>query len=89
MLFNSFEFVLLFLPYHPILHSHITKNPLTQMSQAVEIYLKEFSVKNNTKIVGTLNPQSLNLDKAYFCDEFHLNERGVVEFVKTQPDFFN
>ena len=86
---KGIEVSLVFPPYHPLMYSHIVSNPLTQMSLEVETYLKDFSVKNNIKIVGTLNPASLNLVNANFYDEIHLNENGVDVFVKTQPDFFN
>lgn len=67
--------VILFLPpYHPTVYNYINNNPEYKMIEKVELYLKEFACKNNIKIIGSYNPNELNLNCDSFYDGMHPKE---------------
>jgi hypothetical protein len=70
--------VVLFLPpYHPTVYNYINNNKEYKMIKNVEIYLNEFADKSNVKILGSYNPENLNLDSNSFYDGMHPKEEVI------------
>jgi len=72
--------VILFLPpYNPIVYNYINNNPEYEMVEKVELYLKEFAYKNDIKIIGSYNPNKLNLNGDDFFDGMHPKGETIIK----------
>ncbi|MFX4282772.1 hypothetical protein ACOL3J_10890 [Aliarcobacter butzleri] len=58
-------------PYNPITYDIIMSYEKYQIIEKAEQYLKDFSEKNNIKVIGSYNPHNYNLKNNDFFDGMH------------------
>jgi len=74
-------------PYHPKVYDHIASSKKYSKVIESEIYFNALSEKYNVKLIGSYNPHQLNINKSYFYDGMHLNEKGIDKLLQNQFDF--
>jgi len=61
-------------PFEPTFYQHIVKyNNFTKYNNDI----LEFLSKNNIEVIGSYNPEDLNLTSSYFLDSVHPNEDAI------------
>jgi len=66
-------------PFEPTFYEHIAKyNNFTKHNNNIVSFFR----KNHIKIIGSYNPDDLNLSSDYFLDGIHLNQNGINSIFK-------
>lgn len=76
------EVTILMAPYHPDVYDFISKTKKYQNVIKSETYFRRLASKQHIKIIGSFNPKVLKLDKTYFYDGMHCNEKGIEKILK-------
>jgi hypothetical protein len=72
--------IILFLPpYHPIVYNKMTNDPQYSNLKEVEFYFKHFASTENITIIGSYDPNRMNLTSADFYDGSHLRREAIDE----------
>lgn len=70
--------IIMFLPpYNPIVYNKMTSDPKYSNVKEVESYIKEFASIENITIVGSYDPNCLNLTSMDFYDGMHPRREGI------------
>ena len=70
--------IVLFLPpYHPIVYDKLTTDPQYSMVNEVESYFREFALSENITVIGSYDPNLLNLASADFYDGMHPTREAI------------
>lgn len=79
---NHIEISFFLSPYHPKVYSFIAE--LEKYSRIIdsENYFRDLGLKYGIKVIGSFNPNLLNMDNSYFYDGMHLNEKGLKKILK-------
>ena len=71
------EVTIFLAPYHPKVYSFIAKSEKYRQVIESEKYFIVLGKKYGSKIIGSFNPNVLNMDGSYFYDGMHSNEKGI------------
>jgi len=71
---NGVKIAIFLAPFEHTFYKHIIENNNFLVH---EKKIKEFFIKNNLPIIGSYNPQDLNLSSDYFSDSIHVSELGM------------
>jgi hypothetical protein len=70
--------IILFLPpYHPIVYNEISTNPKYLKVKEAELYFKTFAASENIMIIGSYDPDLMNLSSTDFYDGIHLRRESI------------
>lgn len=64
-------------PYHPKVYSFIAKSKKYRQVIDSENYFRNLGKKYGIPVVGSYNPDKLNMSNSYFYDGMHCNENGI------------
>jgi hypothetical protein len=79
--------VLLFLaPYHPKVYEYIAKTGKYAQVIKSEKYFIELSKKCNVNLIGSFDPEILNLDDSYFYDGMHCKESAIEKILMSEKE---
>jgi hypothetical protein len=70
-------------PYHPKVYEFITHTAKYKNVIKSETFFESLALKKKIKIIGSSDPNKLNLDGTYFYDALHLKEKGISEIFKS------
>jgi len=77
---NKNTTIILYLPpCHPIVYKKISTDPQYSIVKEVELYFKEFALTENITIIGSYDPNQMNLTSADFYDGSHLRREAIDE----------
>ncbi len=74
---NHIEISFFLAPYHPKVYSFIAKSDKYSKVIESENYFRDLGLKYGIKVIGSFNPNKLNMDNSYFYDGMHCNEKGI------------
>lgn len=74
---NHIEISFFLAPYHPKVYSFIAKSDKYSKVVESENYFRDLGLKYGIKVIGSFNPNKLNMDNSYFYDGMHCNEKGI------------
>jgi len=74
---NHIEISFFLAPYHPKVYSFIAKSDKYSKVIESENYFRDLGLKYEIKVIGSFNPNRLNMDGSYFYDGMHCNEKGI------------
>lgn len=74
---QNIEVHLFLSPYQPIVWDHFAKTEKYSMVSKTEKYLQSLAIKENVKVIGSYNPNNLQLNSEHFIDGMHLNRKGM------------
>jgi len=70
--------IVLFLPpYHPIVSDKLTTDPQYSMVKEAESYFREFALSENITVIGSYDPNILNLSSTDFYDGMHPTREAI------------
>ncbi|MES2284303.1 MAG: hypothetical protein V4547_01360 [Bacteroidota bacterium] len=74
---KNIEVVFFLAPYHIKVYSFLAKSEKYRQVIESEKYFIKLGEKYKIKIIGSFNPNILNLDNSYFFDGMHCTEQGI------------
>jgi len=74
---NHIEISFFLAPYHPKVYSFIAKSDKYSKVIESENYFRDLGLKYEIEVIGSFNPNRLNMDGSYFYDGMHCNEKGI------------
>jgi len=80
---NHIEISFFLAPYHPKVYAFIAKSNKYSRIIESEIYYRNLALKYGIKVLGSFNPNKLNMDDSFFYDGMHCNEKGVKKILKS------
>lgn len=81
---NHIEISFFLAPYHPKVYSFIAKSKKYSQVIESEKYFIDLGLKYSIKVIGSFNPNKLNMDDSYFYDGMHCNEKGIEKTLKSK-----
>lgn len=69
--------VFYFPPYEPAAYQEMKKNPKFKMVGLVDKYFHDVALRYHFKVVGSYDPNQLNLHSDDFIDAMHLKRKGI------------
>lgn len=77
------EIIFFFPPYHPIPYKVITNKKEYENVLKAQTYFKNFALANNIKIIGSYDPQAMQLTSKDFFDGMHMQEKSINKLFQT------
>jgi hypothetical protein len=74
---NHIEISFFLAPYHPKVYSFIAKSVKYSKVIESEKYFRDLGLNYEIKVIGSFNPNRLNMDGSFFYDGMHCNEKGI------------
>jgi hypothetical protein len=71
-------------PYHPKVYTFIEKSERYSQVIESEKYYIDLALKYGIKVIGSFNPNKLNMNNSYFYDGMHCNEKGIEKILKSE-----
>ncbi|MFZ4474637.1 MAG: hypothetical protein ACOYPR_05545 [Saprospiraceae bacterium] len=81
---NNIEISIFLAPYHPKVYSFISKSDKYRKIIESESYFIDLGLKYEIEVLGSFNPNKLNMDGSYFYDGMHCNEKGIEKILKNE-----
>lgn len=81
---NHIEISIFLAPYHPKIYSFVAKSEKYSQIIESEIYYRDLGLKYGIEVIGSFNPNRLNMDGSYFYDGMHCNEKGIEKILKDE-----
>jgi len=75
-------------PYHPMAYQRLMKNPKYAIINDVEKYTRLMASKNKIQVIGSYNPEHLNLSGEDFFDAIHAKEPAIKKIFTKNTTFF-
>ena len=70
-------------PYEPVAYGEIKKDPNYKLVVEAEKYFRQIASEYHIKVIGSYNPEQMNLHANDFIDDVHLKKRGIEKVFKT------
>ena len=81
---ENIDLTLILSPYHPLAFKELES--FLPDEKVVEERLKEMSLSNKYRILGSFNPVLLNFNDSLFIDAIHCNRKGIEKILNFEKD---
>lgn len=77
LLSRNIKIIFYFPPYENTTYSALNKTPIKKILNTTEQYFLSIAKNNKIKIIGSYNPEKINLSSNDFIDSIHLKQLGL------------